>query len=512
MFWKNYHSRKENEKQLKFFFNIASFRKHQWQVIKKLLKKKKVLMIERTGFGKSLCYQFPATQLNGVTIVFSPLISLMRDQVRQLKELNIQAELICGGQTEQEKDQILFKALAGKVKLLYIAPERQETEQWLEAMKEMQIAMMVIDEAHCISEWGHDFRPAYQKIVYTIKKVANKIPILATTATATAIVIKDIQAQVGRALLIKGSLSRPNFHLSVVRVADEHSKYAYLKETLPNLSGHGIIYCGTRINSECYARFLCKIGISAISYHAGYDNQKRRTIEQAFMDNSYKVICSTKALGMGINKPDIRFVIHTEFPGSPVDYYQEIGRAGRDGQDAYAILLFNPKDGNIYKRHIEKDFPNKEAYVAVLDILKTGATEWNRLLEQTGLSNRIIKIILFWLEKKAQVTSSVENGKRVYQLIKYPKRIKITQHLKRKELKLLELENMLDYGRSNQCRMKFLTDYFKDKTAIACGKCDACRREKIYYMPADKDMLLVKNFWDTNHPELHAAGKNKKAN
>ncbi|MDH5681715.1 MAG: RecQ family ATP-dependent DNA helicase, partial [Spirochaetota bacterium] len=269
MFFRGKKDKAYYEDSLREVFAIDSFHESQWDVIRRLLKKKRILLIEKTGFGKSLCYQFPATQIDGVTLVFSPLISLMRDQVTQMNDLNIPSTMIFGGQSPEEKAAILESSKKGKYKLLYIAPERQETEAWNELMSSLNVGMIVVDEAHCISEWGHDFRPAYQKIIETVSCVNKKIPILATTATATDSVIKDVLSQIGRAKVLRGSLNRPMFELSVVRVLDDMAKYCYLKENAERWDGVGLIYCRTRSDTECYAAFLRSMGINAMAYHGG---------------------------------------------------------------------------------------------------------------------------------------------------------------------------------------------------------------------------------------------------
>lgn len=333
-------TRVEAEKRLKTIFGIEHFYDEQWNAIDRILCGERILMIERTGFGKSLCYQFPATQFSGITVIFSPLIALMRDQVRSLNEKGISAAYINSEQSQEDNTLVIEKALKGEIKILYIAPERQENQEWIEATKNMNLSMVVIDEAHTISTWGHDFRPAFRRIINLIQLLPKNLPVLATTATATKRVQKDIEEQIGgRLTTIRGSLSRKNLYLQVIRVNSEDEKMIWLASNLGNLDGTGLLYTGTRVDTEVYAHWLRYCGIDAIDYNAGYDADTRKEIEKGLMENRWKCIVSTNALGMGIDKPDIRFIIHTQIPASPIHYYQEIGRAGRDGLPTRIILF-----------------------------------------------------------------------------------------------------------------------------------------------------------------------------
>lgn len=334
-------TRKEAEAILEKTFKIPEFYDEQWFAIDKILKGEKVLLIEKTGFGKSLCFQFPATIFDGTTIVFSPLISLMRNQVAKLTSLGITTNCINSEQTDEENLQIINEAKQGKIKILYIAPERQENIEWIEATREMKISMVVVDEAHCISVWGHDFRPAFKRIISLVNLLPKGIPILATTATATKKVEDDIKQQIGNNLLtIRGNLMRDNFKLFVVKVSSEDEKMIWLGENINKLPGTGIIYTGTRVNTEIYSQWFEYLKIPSVAYHAGLSAESRVAIENGLLSNKWKCIVSTNALGMGIDKPDLRFVIHTQIPQSPIHYYQEIGRAGRDGNTSYIILFY----------------------------------------------------------------------------------------------------------------------------------------------------------------------------
>ena len=314
-------NRTEAEKRLKQIFGIEHFYDEQWTAIDDILQGNRILMIQRTGFGKSLCYQFPATMFNGVTVIFSPLIALMRDQVKNLNVKGITARCINSEQSPEENTQAINDALNGKVKILYIAPERQENQEWIEATRKMNLSMVVIDEAHTISVWGHDFRPAFRRIINLVKLLPLHLPVLATTATATKRVQKDIELQIGGNLTsLRGDLRRPNFYLYVIKVQSEDEKMIWLAQNLNNIQGTGLIYTGTRVDTEIYANWLKYTGVNAIDYNAGLDADTRKEIENNLMANKYKCVVSTNALGMGIDKSDIRFIIHTQIPDSPIHY------------------------------------------------------------------------------------------------------------------------------------------------------------------------------------------------
>ena len=340
-------TRQEAEIKLKRIFGIDHFYDEQWRAIERIFRGERILMIERTGFGKSLCYQFPATQFDGVTVIFSPLIALMRDQVRSLCKRGIPAAYINSEQSYEENKVAIQRALNKDIKILYIAPERQENDEWIEATRKIKLSMVVIDEAHTISTWGHDFRPSFRRIINLVQLLPKHLPILATTATATKRVQQDIEAQIGGQLTtIRGNLVRPNFELQVITVQSEDEKMIWLAQNINSFTGTGLIYTGTRVDTEIYAKWLQFMGIKATDYNAGFDAETRKSIENGLMANQWKCVVSTNALGMGIDKPDFRFIIHTQIPVSPIHYYQEIGRAGRDGKPTRILLFYNKHKDN----------------------------------------------------------------------------------------------------------------------------------------------------------------------
>src|SRR6266571_1827610 len=280
-----------------------------------------------------------------LTIVFSPLKALMRDQCQRCNEAYaIPSAIVSSDFSEDENKATLEQAVAGDFKILFIAPERLDNADWQSYVTKMRISMIVIDEAHCISTWGHDFRPHYRRIIRLLTALPQHVPVLALTATANKRVEQDVLQQIGAAQVIRGTIQRPNLYLNAVRLNGDWEKLCYLAEVLLHRSDTGIIYTATQSSAVMVATFLQQQGLKAEYYHADREDSVRQDIEQKLMANQYDVVCSTTALGMGIDKPDIRFVVHYNLPASPIHYYQEIGRAGRDGKLAWCVLLYDPAD------------------------------------------------------------------------------------------------------------------------------------------------------------------------
>ena len=467
-------TRQEAQQKLKSIFGFDDFFDNQWITIERLFKGERVLLIEKTGFGKSLCYQFPAIQFDGTTIVFSPLIALMRDQVNKLKSIGIKAESINSNQTVDENNKIIDEAKNNRIKLLYIAPERMENVEWLQSAREMQISMVVVDEAHCISVWGHDFRPAFKRIVNLVNLLPKHFPVLATTATATKRVEEDIKKQIGGDITsIRGGLLRPNLRLFVFTVKSEDEKMAWIGENINKIQGTGIIYCGRRADTEIYSRWLEFLGINSVSYNSGLDAESRKAIEQGLLDNSYKCVISTNALGMGIDKPDIRFIIHTQMPASPIHYYQEIGRAGRDGQQSYIILFFNPdSDLDLPKNFIEGGRPSTAKYTRVIEALRTERLGLNQLIKKVNLKQTEVNVIKSDLIEQNIISEVVDGRSKVYELNYNAKDLDKKAFDDLREHKLRELDEIVEYVNTKDCRMKFLCNYLGDDFSQKCHKCD----------------------------------------
>lgn len=366
---------------LKTYFGYEMFRPPQEEIVQSVLNKTDTMALLPTGGGKSLCFQIPALLQDGICIVVTPLIALMKDQVMQLKQRNIKAAAIFSELTYSEIDVILDNCQFGYYKFLYVSPERLKTEIFIERFKQMNVNLIAVDEAHCISQWGYDFRPPYLEIA-AIRKYHPEIPVLAVTASATPEVQSDIidKLQLKNTAIFKKSFLRENLSF-VVRA--EEAKMPKALEIIQKLKGSGIIYVRNRNKTKEVAEYLKKHGVSADFYHAGLPSKVRNTRQDNWIKNNIQVIVCTNAFGMGIDKPDVRFVIHLDMPDSLEAYYQEAGRAGRDGKLSYAVLLHSPSDvESLWAKH-ELKFPPtetiKRVYNAVCNYLGVAVGSGNML-------------------------------------------------------------------------------------------------------------------------------------
>jgi len=501
-------NRDQAESVLQRIFKHSKFHDEQWETIEKILKGEKVLLIEKTGFGKSLCFQFPAVVFTGTTVIFSPLIALMRDQVKKLKSLGISAECINSEQTPEHNSQIIESAKQGKVKILYIAPERQENSEWIEATRQMKLSMVVVDEAHCISVWGHDFRPAFKRIINLVKLLPKNLPVLATTATATKRVEKDITEQIGNNIsVLRGNLMRDNFRLYVIKVNSEDEKLIWLGQNIEKIDGSGILYAGTRVDTEVYSKWFEYLKVSSIGYNAGLDGDSRVAIENGLMSNQWKCIISTNALGMGIDKPDIRFIIHTQIPQSPIHYYQEIGRAGRDGKPAYIILFYNPEDRKLPEAFIEGGRPSIKKYERVISVIKTELLGERDIIRRTNLKQNQFRIIKSDLVEQGIVREIMIGRSKKYEFIPNSNPLSTEMFNQIRIAKTKDLDKMIEYVETNDSRMKFLCDYLGDDSVHTFQNCDNTGLRKIQVNLTEEWREKLQNFRETYFPELEVESK-----
>lgn len=342
---------------LKTYFGYDTFREGQEKIVEAILTNRDVLAIMPTGAGKSICYQIPALILPGITLVISPLISLMQDQVKALNDAGIHAAFINSSLTENQISKALYLAASGRYKIIYVAPERLENYEFLEFARNVEISMVTVDEAHCISQWGQDFRPSYLKIVEFIKNLPKRPIVSAFTATATEEVKNDILCTLSLAdpeVVITG-FDRKNLYYSVENIRRKDEFIMEYIEKHPTESG--IIYCATRKNVDNLFELLFKRGVPVTRYHAGLTNETRKKNQDDFIYDRTPVIIATNAFGMGIDKSNVRYVIHYNMPQSMENYYQEAGRAGRDGENSQCILLFSLQDVMIDRMLLDnKDF------------------------------------------------------------------------------------------------------------------------------------------------------------
>ena len=343
---------------LQKYWGHSSFRPLQEQIISDVLLNKDVVALMPTGGGKSICFQVPALMKEGLTLVVSPLIALMNDQVNQLKSRHIDAACIHSGLHYREVERIISKAQFGGLKLLYISPERLQSSSFIPALQRMPLVQLVVDEAHCISMWGYDFRPSYTMIA-EVKKWHPKAATIALTATATQPVIEDIvkKLDLREASILKAGFLRPNLKFGVLRPEDKRAKCISL---LSKMKGSAIVYVRNRRQTRELAEILTRRGLSATYYHAGLEAEERRKREKSYLSGEQQFIIATNAFGMGIDKSNVRMVIHYDLPENLESYYQEAGRAGRDGRDAYAIALFHEQDRVRLEQQFDREFPSLE--------------------------------------------------------------------------------------------------------------------------------------------------------
>jgi len=343
------------EKILLKYWGYPKFRELQQEIINSVLEGKDTLGLMPTGGGKSITFQVPAMMKKGICIVVTPLIALMKDQVENLKAKDIRAAAIYSGMSFREIDITLDNCVYGDYKFLYVSPERLSTDIFVERLKKMDVNLLAIDESHCISQWGYDFRPSYLKI-NEIRKFIKDVPVLALTATATPRVVDDIQDKLNfkEKNVFRKSFERKNL-IYLVRKSEDKEKY--LLNVARKVKGTGIIYVRNRRKTQQIAKFLRENGISADYYHAGLSNEQREKKQNDWKKDKTRIIVSTNAFGMGIDKPNVRYVIHIDIPNSLEAYYQEAGRGGRDEKTAYAVLLYNNEDIENLRKQIKDNFP-----------------------------------------------------------------------------------------------------------------------------------------------------------
>ena len=350
------------------YWGYPSFRPMQEDIVDSVIEGHDTLALLPTGGGKSICFQVPAMAMDGVCIVVTPLISLMKDQVLHLKNINIPASAIYSGMHPNEVEIAYNKAVFGNLKFLYVSPERLMTDAFIEAVKKMKVCLLAIDESHCISQWGYDFRPPYLKIA-EIRPYIPNTPILALTATATPKVVEDIQFRLGfkERNVFQTSYERKNVTYNVIKVAD---KYGLMYRLFMKMeSGSGIVYVRSRKRTKVIADWLQSVGISATYYHAGIDAKTRDERQKMWMDGKIKVISATNAFGMGIDKPDVRVVVHMDLPDSLEAYFQEAGRAGRDLKPSEAFLLVSESDIKQLKDNLQQSYPELERIKSIYDAI-----------------------------------------------------------------------------------------------------------------------------------------------
>jgi ATP-dependent DNA helicase RecQ len=465
-------------------FGFDHLRPGQQEAILSILDKRDTLVVMPTGSGKSAIYQIAGMLLRGSVLVLSPLIALQKDQVDSINasDGNAEAVVINSSLTAAELREELDRTANGKYKFIFLAPEQLHKEEALQAVKESNPSMIVIDEAHCISEWGHDFRPDYLQLGRMIELLGHPVTV-ALTATASRRVREEIMDRLGLKTpnIFVGGFDRPNIHLRVDHFENQNSKLEAVIHKVRWAEKPGIVYAATRKTSEQIMQSLAEEGITALFYHGGLKSAERHAIQDRFMSGDAEVIVATNAFGMGIDKADIRFVYHHDAPDSLDSYYQEIGRAGRDGERAEAILFFRKQDIGSQAFHTGSGKIDREQLTELIEVVekKDGPVAPEEIAEEADLSARKLTSTIQKLED-ASVVELLPSGE--VQIagqvdLEQATEAVIDQQEKHREAKKERLEQMRAYADTTGCRREHLLRHFGDEFTGPCGNCDNCEGE-----------------------------------
>jgi ATP-dependent DNA helicase RecQ len=456
-------------------FGYPDFRGGQSDAVRAALTRRDVLVLMPTGGGKSLCYQVPALTLAGLTIVVSPLISLMKDQVDALLRAGVSAALLNSTLPRDEADSVLARARSGGLKLLYVAPERFDSDVFQRELPHLGVTLLAVDEAHCVSQWGHDFRPSYLRLGAVREQLG--VPVIALTATATPAVRADVvcQLRLHDPITIARGFDRPNLRWEVVGAPDRAAKDLLLLRLLHRVTdGVAIVYAPTRKAVDSLTDLVRRAGLDATAYHAGMSARDREHVQNAFMGEQFRIVIATCAFGMGIDKPNVRLVAHYTMSGSLEAYYQEAGRAARDGAHGRCVLLFAPGDRQVHDFMIEQSHPPRELIEQVVRQLRQHGPL--RVQESVAVAARAAAVaprqaeaVLRILQRQKVLCDAGDGTLRLHGTIDWD------DALARRRHELGRLDAMDGYARTRTCRRGYVLHYFGDPDAMhRCPDCDNC--------------------------------------